>query len=551
MQKTKKYIHVKVKNPQTNVITKKLIECTTDNFFKYYQLKKYENDIFSFLKKFFPEIHDSLEDFQKEILEFPFKTINKVILPGSEKPTKSCTIIVVAAKGIGKSTICALKAIHCLFTIRRPVIIALAGTLDQLASSFLKELKELLKTSVLEKYVSISKEKICLKPFGKINDDEQCIISKAGYKKQKDQTSSNGSLEGSLRGIHTKTKSIVIVDEALLMTRGTYEDLIGIKFTGTSEFLFITNPPSYGDDIVIADIQKQHKDDPTYYSRHVSAYEVKRSTYNLEILLRECTTPQLITTNIMGQYYFDSRKLFFDNRSRIENFASKVPGDLQNFVLGKDVIIGVDIAHGIGKDFTCFVARKGSWFHILHYSQDMLIEESFDLILRYGAIGCHMAIDSCGIGNSVEPKIRFSGLNIKFTKINGGSKTNEDRYKDLNTLMLDSLRLVIEKEDSILTIASNCLKNKNDEFIIRRQILTESSYFSPEYEGTKLKAQYSKNKKSPDLLRAMSYTFPFGELTDNLLFKGHKVEIKGFKPYNVLVNSGISPSSNGFNRRRF
>lgn len=500
------YVDVEHYDPETKTYSIKNVPATSANYIKYSGLQEYKNKPIEFIRDFFPYSYSRLASYQKDILTYGDKIFS---MPNPRDPLKknftSAYQMYITAKGVGKSYVAALKAIFTLLTEERPIIMILSSTKDTLIRTLITKIRELIAGSEhFKSILHLTNKEVKLRPFGIVTDDNQRI----------NFVTDNGNKRNTLQGEHTPSIHLVIIDEAITLKESTYDQIVGMETEGKLEVIMLTNPVIDISNNYFVSLMREKLFQPNWFIKHLSVYDIEGNWYNRQTVIDQYGDNIITSTlYVMGQFCETTTNTFF-HTTKVKNMIERSVSGTEPFKLNHQVIIGVDVAYGIEKDYTVFFARKGYQIYLLEYDNTMNLDKASRLCLEYAKLGCVIAIDCHGVGKQIGLTFDSTFKSARLLKFLGGDPTGDGRYFDRNSVCLHALKEYIASDALELYFRPE----RYNPQVVKSKILRESECFLETFKqrGSHV---YTKSKaKSCDLIRSLSYTFPHGIGTDNYLF---------------------------------
>ncbi|MGL5711590.1 MAG: hypothetical protein ACRCX2_01105 [Paraclostridium sp.] len=431
------------------------------------------------------------EDFQLEIINLIDEFMKSTSESGLRIAIKSC-------KGAGKTRLISMIMIWGCMCFEYPKVRGMASTQKQTKDILLASCREILDKANFSKMFQLNKFS-----YHMIDDD--------GYPSESNVISgviANLSNADNVAGDHSASLNLYVIDEASTLDENVYHVLQGIFTSGKSIMILAGNTTDRTSSSIFYKIFNYREYDD-FYRFHVPASALKRTRNNNAIERIKSYPPGTEQYKMFVEAEFcDDRDFTFLIESDIQNVL-----DIKNYQFSQDIfdcnsncVIGIDMAYGIGRDYTAVVIRCNNQAEVLFYSNMEKPQYMIPKICDWHSRGARIVIDISGIGRDMLSNLRE--LNIKnIPDIALQSKPlNEDMFVNRKSELLYMTREWVVKNKAFLKTRSTEQKlNFTSECKMLKWNVDEFGKYNL---GKK-----SQNEKSPDLLDALSYTFFYGELT--------------------------------------
>ncbi|MGL4337911.1 MAG: hypothetical protein ACRCST_13540 [Turicibacter sp.] len=471
----------------------------------------YQNNLFKFIVHYFYKEFETLdgsgtfydipahpnkgaklffEDFQLEII-----TLIDNFMNGRESGLR---IAIKSCKGAGKTRLLALIMIWGCMCFEYPKVRGMASTQKQTKDILLGACRELLEKSNFAKMFQLNKFS-----YHMIDND--------GYPSESNVI--NGVIANlvnadNVAGDHSESLNLYVIDEASTLDEVVYHVLQGIFTSGKAIMILAGNTTDRTSASIFYKIFNYREYD-NFHRFHVPASALKR-TRNNNALERIKSYP--VGTEQYKMFveaeFCDNRDLAFLVDSDLQNIF-----DIKNYRFSTDIhqltsgcVIGIDMAYGVGRDYTVAVARCNNQAEILFYSNTEKPHYLISKICDWHKNGARIVIDVSGIGRDMLSNLRELGIkNIPDVALQS-KPLNVDMFVNRKSELLFMLREWVLKNTPYLKTRSG---EQKINFISECKMLR---WEVDEYGKYNL-GRKSPNEKSPDILEALSYTFFYGEFT--------------------------------------
>lgn len=461
------------------------------NIYRHYQdnFKQFIIDVFyrEFLE---PDGTIMFEDFQMEwisIIDSAVKNYKQGINKGGLR------LSVLTCKGAGKTTMLMLTLLWGCMCWDDPKLKAMSNTKTQTVSVLMQTCKTLIQNAGLSNYFELAKESIRMKDiYGKDWDFNSIDI----------QVPNIRNLE-SLSGIHSKQLSICVIDEATSITDDVINKISGIFSSGLSILILSGNASDKTGSSEFYKIMtsKNYKED---WYKLIAPYNVmKRSTYNKEAMDQTYRDSESRNNYLLCKFTLNTEQSYLPpdiTRMAFNLENKKYYEDL--VYLSEDVILGIDVAYGAGQDYSCIVARYKRQAKILFYSNTTSLDDFVTIIESYVQNKPKVVIDFSGVGRVIRTQLLDRGVKNIIDITLQSKARNPECYFNKKSEMLQAFKFWVMDGDTFIETQSS---------FQQKEIITQALSIPVEIkeDGRYNLGNKALMKKSPDLIDALSYTFPF------------------------------------------
>lgn len=465
-------------------------------------LTYYQRDLKGFTQLFFGHRFQNFEEFQERWMN--------IISLHVDSPRATLRLAVQSCKGAGKTTMQAITLIWFSMCFPNAKIKAMSSTKYQTIHVLLHECKLLLKEAKIAHLFDINKFSIALKSPSSLN----VISGMVGSEEQPDRAA----------GDHGDF-NLYVIDEASTLGRKVYNSICGIFATGKSYLLLSGNPTdAEGTSIFyeactsnsvkseeesalsIFDLDEFRYNRGRWVTMKVAATDLKRPGYHIDAMndiypigspeneiFVKANFPLFLQSNFIQQRVL--RDVTDLNRRNISTELDK---------LSNNVVIGVDVSYGIGRDYTCVIARCNNQATTLHYSNTTSIDDLGMMIMRWKENGAKVVLDCNGVGRGIMLWLQERKQYVVDVSLSK-SATGSILFVNHKSELLWRVKDWLNDYDPYIRFDSSKMEER---------FIKEGLYMSIEAKDGKYDIGNKKNMSfSPDIFDALSYTFYYGIIT--------------------------------------
>ncbi|MGL5713448.1 MAG: hypothetical protein ACRCX2_10550 [Paraclostridium sp.] len=454
---------------------------------------------------FFPELGDNgmylfFEDFQLEWIG--------AIDHFMKSADASLRLAVRSCKGAGKTRMLALTMIWGCMCFKAPKVRGMSSTQRQTKDVLLNACRELLVDAGFDVMFQMNKFSFYMLDE---NGDPSELNVIAGV-------AATTNTMDSVAGDHSKSLNLYVIDEASTMQEEIYDVLQGIFTSGKAIMILAGNTTDTTSSSLFYKVFNYPEFD-IFHRIHVPASALKR-TRNNNTLDRLASYP---VGSIKYKMFIDAE--FCDSRDLIFLLESDVrPAfDIQRQHYIPDMtkcnnycVIGIDMAYGIGRDYTAAVLRCNNQVEVIFYSNTQRPHEIIPRIVEWNNQGARIIMDVSGIGRDVFSALFDLGIrNIPDIALQS-RPLNDTKFVNRKSELLFMTKEWFLKANPYIRVQST---------LERETLITECKMLRWEVDelGKYDLGRKNKNEKSPDLLDALSFTFFYGTITKELNMGGLNV----------------------------
>ena len=455
-----------------------------------------------FVNLFFRDKFKQFEDFQIRWMT--------VVSEHRDSDNTDLRMAVQSCKGAGKTTMQAITLIWFVMCFPGAKIRAIASTKTQTIDILLNECKVLITDAKLGAMFDMLQFSIVLKGEGAPNVIRGMVVS--------DDHPDRAA------GDHADF-NLYVVDEASTLGRKVYNSICGIFATGKSYLILSGNPTDLTGESVfyeactsnqvlrseeqslsIEDVDRERRKKGVWVTMKVGSADLKRASYH-SASLNKIYPPGTIE----NEMYVKANFPLFTKTNFVQQPILQAATDVRRRQHSRDlesltsnVVIGVDVSYGAGKDYTCAVARCNNQAKILHYSNMTSLEDVGMLIMRWKENGARVVLDCNGVGRGILMWLQERGQQVVDVSLNR-APTGALLFTNHKSELLWNTKEWLNNYDPYIHFIDG---NMEDKFIKEGLYM---SFYSKD-------AKYDiGNKKymsfSPDIFDALSFTFFYGKLT--------------------------------------